>query len=97
MAVFEGPVKIARVEDVRSLGLDASTTAKIESLARENRMYYELWIEPAASFVELSEQLYSRGYSRMPLASMPMVDLPQGFAVNASALPGQKTMTRRKT
>lgn len=96
LAVFIGDAKTTRVSDVKMLKLDHETTSRLQTIVHENRMNYELWIEPASSYLDLHKKLTRRGYKQLPLASMPLVELHQGFVVDTSLLPSQKTMTKRK-
>ncbi len=79
LATFQGDPKTARVHDVKGLGLDPVSEATILSQIEENKMNWEVWIEPASSYTELKSNLERRGYRDMPLAASPSISFHQSF------------------
>lgn len=95
LATMTGQPMTSRVDDVSLLQMDNESLQKLTAMVHQNRMEYELWIEAADSFQQLSSQLLSRGFSRLPLASSPMFN-ESGMRINQGGLSPRKTMTRRK-
>lgn len=96
LAVFDGAPTTSRVTDLRVLGLDHVTAGRVGDLVYESRMLWEPWVEPAASYKELQSRLAARGFTGLPLAGTPVLDLGAGRVLDTSRLPGRKVMTRRQ-
>jgi len=63
-------------------------------------MSYEAWIETTGSYEELRQNLKGRGYSALPITPSMMMSLSKQMQtpqLNASKLPNQATMLRRKS
>ncbi len=74
--------------------------AELEKLIHSNRMSYEAWIETTGSYEELRQNLKGRGYSALPITPSMMMSLSKQMQtpqLNASKLPNQATMLRRKS
>lgn len=91
-----GLPKTARVDDVKMLGLDRENTEKISAKAHENRMLWELWVEPATSYIELQERLRKRGYQNLPISAAGDWTLSQGSKADTRHIGHKKIMTQRK-
>jgi hypothetical protein len=61
-----------RVDDVKNLNLHPELEKKIDNEVKENKIYWELWIETAESYQKLKETLVKRGYSNIALHPVPM-------------------------
>jgi hypothetical protein len=62
-----------RVKNFTDIPLDANIYQKIEQIAYDNRLNWELWIESAATYGELKTKLQKRGYLGLPLSSQPEI------------------------
>lgn len=87
-----------RVEDLSQLGLPENWLAKINNIAHENRMLWELWIESFDNFEELRAALYTRGYSNIPMSPQPEITLFKTNMpnLNLSSFSSRKTMLQKK-
>ncbi len=96
LAISEGTAKTTKVEDTSLLGLDHETKSTLDRIVHDNRMYWELWIEPAESYQNLKERLAYRGYTDLPMSSTPMIDLVRGSAINTAQLPERRVMIQKR-
>lgn len=96
LAILSGNPKSGRVTDVTKLGLPDDIRAQVEKYCYDNRMYWEPWIEPAATFQELSTKLVSRGYRGLPPGGQPLVTYLPGQQVNTATVDHRETMLRPK-
>lgn len=71
------PCMAIRVPDLKVLRLSIEFEKLISDQVFENRMEWELWLETADSFSELSKKLAKRGYSNLPLRAMPVISSEQ--------------------
>lgn len=85
-----------RVENINTLNFPQKFTDKLSSTIEKHKMYWEVWIESAPNYEELSTRLKKRGYRNftysLPLHHFTLegkISLPPGDAIT-------KTMLRRK-
>ncbi len=76
LSVFKGDqYPAARLQNVKDLNLDPKLETKLQNKIHEDRMHWEPWLESAASFSELKEQLKKRGYFDLPMTAFPLFDI----------------------
>jgi len=61
-----------RVQDIQNLNLPSTIEPNVSKAVHDNRMMWEPWIEAASSYQDLKASLKARGYSNLPIHSMPM-------------------------
>ena len=67
VTVLRGEKKVlAKIKEVETLKLPLLTERKINKIILDNRMQYELWMESADSFADLTKKLKARGYKSIP-------------------------------
>ena len=94
--VLDGPeTPPTRLSDVKLLNLPANMETEVVQIVYDNRMYWEAWLESAASYEALKNALRQRGY-RVPSHADPMY-LGDRLRVKAHLprRPPAETMLRR--
>lgn len=71
--VLQGlPVRATRVTDIAMLRLDTAVSGQLEAIVQQYRLEWDLWLEDADTYQELSERLRTRGYVNIPDKSRPL-------------------------
>jgi hypothetical protein len=72
---------------------------KIQQIIYENRMLYEPWIESAQDFNDLKTRLGGRGYTDLPMGTIPLLNMAaytKAPKADTSSCKVKKTMLRKK-
>lgn len=88
----------ARVADLGILQLPHEVKAELDSLIYGNRMEWEPWLQSANSYQELKESLQKRGYSNLPVHSMPLAqstNLYKPHKADTSKIPAKQIMVQK--
>lgn len=92
--------QISRVTllNVDSLGLPSLWQDEINQIIDDNKQLWEFWIHQADTFIDLRENLKTRGYTNIPSSSTPEYkrNLVSTYIINTNRLPKQKIMTAKK-
>lgn len=62
--------------DLEELQLPQNWERKIQQIIYDNRILYEPWVEPAATYEELRGNLKKRGFTDLAMGANPMLNLP---------------------
>ena len=94
-----GQCLATRLSNVNQLSLNHQNTTAINQATKVDRMDWELWIESAATFKDLKQQLTNRGFRGMPMNEKPeLFRHKEGVSQDIlSSLPNQQIMIRRKS
>jgi hypothetical protein len=97
LTVLKGRRQLAvRVKDLLVLNLPPSWYVEIQRKVEEKKMLWEPFVESAADFDTLRENLKKRGYTNLPVNGQPLfrwnVKPPE---VNVNRLPEVKKMVQR--
>ncbi len=96
LATLNGKQSAAtRLGDIRTLQLPAAMERELADVIYENRMYWEPWIESAASFKDLKSKLSGRGYKELPIHNRAAVTDHGQPTANTTALPKNNVMVQR--
>jgi len=72
ISVLDGPATPpVRLSNVKLLNLPRNMEGEVGRIVHDNRMYWEPWLESAASYEALKKSLRGRGY-RVPSHADPM-------------------------
>jgi len=96
ISVLDGPeTQPVRLRDVKLLNLPRNMEGEVARIVHDNRMYWEPWLESAASYEALKMALRTRGY-RVPSHADPMY-LADRLRVKAKPPPTKavETMLRK--
>lgn len=92
-----GEMKSGRIDNLSSLRLPNDIQEHVNYLAHENRMFWEVWIDPAGSYHQLKEILYKRGFKNVPVSSNSIISPIQGKQVDTKEIkPSRPIMIQKK-
>lgn len=95
VAVLDGPVTSpVRLREVSLLNLPPHVEADVTRVIQENRMYWEPWLESAASYQDLKQAVRARGYTQVPVHSNILCPAQLSTA-NMASHPSATTMIRK--
>jgi hypothetical protein len=95
LSQFRGKkIMATRIGDINNLQLPVDYTDVISKAIYENRFLYEPWIESALTFIDLRNQLESRGYYNIPVSNVPLYGTS---SINSAPEISMKNLQQTKT
>lgn len=84
--------------NVDNLGLPNLWRDEINQIIENNKLLWEFWLHQADTFIDLRENLKTRGYTNIPPSATPEYkrNLISTYEINTNRLPKQKIMTANK-
>lgn len=89
------PIQRTELFDFKLIQAEPSVMNKLKAIYKDKKLDYEMWIESADSFEEITTKLKQYGYSNLPQTANPLA----GWASIPSSAPLPKpsaTMVRKK-
>ena len=83
------------LSNIKILSLSPSWEGKIADTIEQNKIYWEPWVQTAATFDDLRLNLKARGYSNIPVNGQPMILVTPQVIVNINNFPKQKNMVQK--
>ncbi len=92
LSVFNGPAtKPKQIHNIADLKLPAEVTEQVKEIIHEHKMEWDVWMESAATYRELVENIKFRG-GGLPLNSAPLLNT---HSISIGNVPARKTMLKK--
>lgn len=75
ITVLQGSCPTKKLSKIQELNLSRDLESQIESIIKDHKMNWEVWIENASSIQELIENLSKRGLRRIPISIKSMLKM----------------------
>lgn len=85
-------------DELGKLNLPIEWQKDIENIIKENRFYWEPWLESASNYEDLKKKLRKRGYKNLPISSYPIYEkttYKNHHRITTKNLPQHKTMVQK--
>ncbi len=91
------PTRVANIADLR---LQPELYEELDKFIESHKIGWEMWIESANSYQDLSDSLLKRGHSEVPIKCNPLhseSNFSDPHIADTRLLPKRKTMIRKST